>query len=236
MSIHVTLTIDDITYIVLEYNLGIFQRADDTGRPSSKPNAKSLDFVIETPRDTIIYEWATHPTMKKEQVKMVLSPAWGTGKSTTYLLLDVYCLHCNYDFISTGNTPFRIMFSLSPATIVRNGKVMLSRPWRITDPAMLNQPVTQREEDNEPRIIRQYITDQEDVELDSYQRGQEIYCVLESEHMADETVDIDLSAYDVSLLYRGERLQDNIIRNYTISTDEEKIPLQLIPEDYQDEQ
>ena len=44
--------------------------------------------------------------------------------------------------------------------------------------------LTKREtEDNEPRVINQYITDQNDVELDNYNRGDKIFYVLESEKM-----------------------------------------------------
>lgn len=176
-------------------------------------------------------------TMQKKRVKIVFSPVDGMSKSRTIELLDVHCLYCRFDFSSTGNDPFLEHIALSPATMLNNGLEIFKRYWAVTNPAILNAAPTQREtEDNERRIIKQYITDCDDVELDEYERGQEIYCVLESENMDNETIDIDLSKFDVSLLYKGKLLQNNIIKDYMISTDGEKIPLQIIPEDYKDEQ
>ncbi|WP_062060690.1 type VI secretion system tube protein TssD [Aquimarina longa] len=237
MSIKVTLYVDDKKFRVLDFFFGFFQNSDYTGRPSNKSNVYPFKFTIEASKDATFYEWAIHPAMQKQQAKIVFSPVNGISKSTTIELLDVHCLYCNYHFTATGSQPFVVNFDLSPATIIRNGKVMLKRYWAVTDPAMLNmQPTEHQSEDNEPRIIEHYITDREDIELGEYARGQEIYCVLISENMDNATVDVDLSKFEVPLLYRGERLQDNIIKKYTISADEEKIPLQVISEDHEDEQ
>ncbi len=237
MRIEVRLFVDDKEFRVLDFFFGFFQNSDYTGLPSSNPNAYPFKFTIEASKDTTFYEWAVHPTMQKKRVKIVFSPTNGVSKSTTIELLDVYCSYCNYHFTARGSQSFVINFDLSPATIIRNGIVLLKRYWAVTDPVVLNAAPTQREtENNEPCIIKQYITDCEDVELDEYERGQEIYCVLLSENMDNETVDIDLSQFEVPLLYHKKRLEGNIIKAYVISAEEEKIPLQVIPEDYEDEQ
>lgn len=237
MGIEVKLFVDDKVFRVLDYHFGFFQNSDYTGRPSRKPNAYPFKFTIEASKDITFYEWAIHPTMQKKRVKIVFSPANRMSKSTTIELLDVHCFLCQYHFTSTGNQPFVVNFDLSPATIMRDGQVLLKRNWAVTDPEMLNMVPTEQEEgNNEPRIVKQYITDRNDIELDDYERGQEIYCVLESENMNNENVDIDLSQFEVSFLYRGEILKNNILKDYVISTEEEKIPLQVIPEDHEDEQ
>ncbi|MEM9982225.1 MAG: type VI secretion system tube protein TssD [Bacteroidota bacterium] len=237
MSIQVTLIVDDTEFNLLQHYFGFFQNSDYTGRPTSAPQADTFDCVIEaSKKDEVFFEWAIHPQLIKKKVEIMFSSRFGTGKSTKITLLDVHCTYCKYHFSSTGSNPFTVTFSLSPATILLNGQVMLSRHWKVTEPTLLNQPFTVKEEKNEPRIIRQYVTDTEDVELDNYKRGQDVYCVLESEYLIGEIVDIDLSNFEVSLLYRGKKLPDNIIKNFSINSDEEKIPLQVIPETYEDEQ
>lgn len=237
MSIQVKLIVDDMEFTLLQHYFGFFQNSDYTGRPTSAPQANTFDGVIEASKDNTFYEWSIHPSQMKKKVEIIFSSRFGTGKSTKITLLDVHCVFCQYHFSSTGDNPFTITFSLSPATIMVDDQLMLSRHWKVTDPALLNQPVTEREEeDKEPRITKQYITDRDDVELKSYERGQHIYCILESEHMDNELVDIDLSSFKVPLLYRGKEVAGNIIKDFTINANEEKIPLQLIPENYEDEQ
>ncbi|KAA1245829.1 type VI secretion system tube protein TssD [Aquimarina sp. RZ0] len=237
MSIQVTLFVDDQEFRVLDFFFGFFQDSDYTGRPSSKPTADPFKFTVEASKDTTFFEWAIHPTMQKKRVKIVFSPVHGMSKSTTIELLDVHCTYCNYLYTATGSQPFVENFNLSPATIIRDGQVLMKRHWAVTDPAMQHiQPIERETEDTEPRIVKQYITDRNDTELEDYERGQEIYCVVESENMNNKNIDIDLSQFEVSLLYRGAILKDNILKDYVISTEEEKIPLQVISEDHEDEQ
>lgn len=235
MSIQVTLIVDDTEFNLLQHYFGLFQNSDYTGRPTSAPQADTFDCVVEaSKKDDVFFEWAIHPHLMKKKVEIIFSSRFGTGKSTKITLLDVHCTYCNYHFSSTGSNPFTVTFSLSPAIILINGQVMLSHHWKVTDPSLLNQPILIQEEDNQPRIIRQYMTDTDDVGLDEYSQGDKIYYVLESKDMIGESVDIELHDKEIDFLYRNKRLENDKIKNYTINSDIEKIPLQVIPEDYED--
>ncbi len=237
MSIKTTLFVDDLEFCVLDHSMGFFQNSDYAGSPNRKTKAQPFRFTVEASKDTTFCEWAVDSAMQKKYVKIVFSPTSGMSKSTTIELLDVYCIRCVYNFKAASSQPFTVDFDLSPGIIMREGAVLLKRSWAVSDPEMPDVATVEREtEDNTPRIIKQYITDRDDTELNTYERGQELYCVLESENFDNETIDIDLSELNVSLLYQGKQLQDNIIKNYTIGADAEKIPLQVIPEDYTDEQ
>ncbi len=237
MSIKIDLYVDDKKYKVLDFHFGFFQDSDYTGLPVAKTNAYPFQFTLEATKDITFFEWAAHSTMQKRQVKIVFSPISGMGKSTVIELLDVNCLRCDFCYRSTGKAPALEHIDLHPATIIRDGRVLLQRHWAVTDPAMLKMtPVQRITEDTTPKITAQYITDLEGIERATYERGAKIYCVIKSQNFENETVTIDMSKFDVPLLYQGKKLEDNRIENYTISTSEEKIPLQVIPEDYEDEQ
>jgi hypothetical protein len=151
VGIEVKLFVDDKVFRVLDFFFGFFQNSDYTGRPSSKPNVYPFKFTIEASKDITFYEWAIHPTMQKKRVKIVFSPVNGMSKSTTIELLDVHCSYCNYHFIATGSQPFVVNFDLSPATIMRDGQVLLKRYWAVTDPEMLNVAPTEQEENEEEK-------------------------------------------------------------------------------------
>ena len=159
MSIKVTLYVDDKEFYVLDFFFGFFQDSDYTGRPNSKPNAYPFKFTIEASKDNTFYEWAIHPTMQKRQVKIEFSPVNGMSESTTIELLDVHCSYCNYHFKATGSQPFVVNFDLLPATIIRDGVVLMKRYWAVTDPTMLNQKPTIVEED-EPKILEAFWMDE----------------------------------------------------------------------------
>jgi|GEM_PF-677678 len=154
-----------------------------------------------------------------------------------YKYNDAALIYWKETFNSVGEEPMTVTITIS-AAIQEVKTITWVETWQESwVPPSEQMPYQAVEvEDTEPRIVKQYITDREDIQLNQYERSHEIYCVLETKNMHNEIVDIDLSTFEVSLLYQGERLQDNIIKDYTISTDQEKIPLQVIPEDHEDEQ
>ncbi|WP_062057685.1 type VI secretion system tube protein TssD [Aquimarina longa] len=227
--------IDGHSLPVLAYREIIQQQTNYNGMPSSIPYGSGIYQLVvpDIGRWTHLFDnWALSPTMRKE-CKIETQSIQGTTMFKTLELWDTYCTRLEYQ--DGGYDGAIYTLTLSAATVIRNGEVITSKWWRIKDPNIRNEPIQQAEELN-PRIIKQYITDRNDVELNQYQRGHEIYCVIKSEHMVNETIDIDLSKFEVPLLYRSKRLQDNIIKDYTINIDEEKIPLEVISENYKDEQ
>lgn len=233
MSIKITLFVDDLEFNVLDFFFGFFQNSDYTGRPTNKPNAYPFKFTIEASRDTTFYEWAIHPTMQKRRVKIVFSPINGMSKSTTIELLDVYCLFCKYDFIATGNQPFVVNFYLSPATIIRDGIVLMKRYWAVTDPAMLNQKQTLVGEDKqeEKKIIDYYITDLNNKRVDKILAGDKILLNIHSKNMIDELFTIKLTNQTIDFKYNGDVLVDDTLSDYKISSNQEKIELEAIKQE-----
>lgn len=50
--------------------------------------------------------------------------------------------------------------------------------------------------------------------------------------MIGKTISLDLSDKKADFLYQGKRLPDDLLVNYTINDDIERIPLQVIPEQH----
>ena len=229
MSIQVTLIVDDMEFRVLDFFFGFFQNSDYTGRPVSVPNAQPFKFNIESSKDITFVEWAMHATMMKKRCKIVFAPVNGMSKSTTIELLDVYCTFCNYDFSSTGSIPFTINFSLSPATIIRDGEVLLKRHWAVTDPAMLNVKPTERDKkDKEAKVIDYYITDLEGNKNPDYKIGDEIYVIAKTKNMIGKELTLNLANKTKDFKYKDELLPNDKLENYIIQSNTEKIKLKVV--------
>jgi hypothetical protein len=64
--------------------------------------------------------------------------------------------------------------------------------------------------------------------------GDHIYVVVKSQNMIGEKVDLKIPDKKVDFLYQGKRLENDTKKDYIITIDAEKIPLQVISEDYKD--
>ncbi len=230
------LIIDGKEINVLWFTFGVNQGTDTSGRPSQKPVFIGLKLIIETQRDLNLADWSFAANQTK-QLELHIYPVIMGGKTRKLYFYDCHLVNWANSFSSTGSSPMSERLEITAAGVKDSqSDSEYSAYWRTTFPSNNVEATTRSEENIEPRVVEHYITDREDVELSEYERGHEIYCVLETENMDSESVDIDLSQFEVPLLYRGERIQDNIIKDYTISADEEKIPLQVISEDHEDEQ
>ncbi len=224
--------VDDIEFRVLDFFFGFFQNSDYTGRPVSTPNANPFKFVIEASKDITFVEWAMHATMMKKRCKIVFSPVNGMSKSTTIELLDVHCIFCQYHFSSTGNNPLTIDVSLSPATIIRDGEVLLKRHWAVTDPAMLNvQPTVI---DNGKKVTNYYLTNTDGEAIDDYKKGDIIVLNIETRNRIGDSLTIDLNDAEYDFEYNGDVLPNDTLRNIVISNDLEQIELKVVEQKNKD--
>ncbi len=225
MSFKITLVVDDMKFNVLQHHFGFFQNSDYTGRPISKPQSRTFDFVIEASKDNTFFEWSTHATMMKKECEIIFSPISGNSKSTKIKLLDIYCVFCKYHFTSTGSDPFTVMFSLSPATILFNGQMMMSKSWKVTDPNFKAVPVTTSEN---KQITRYYLTDTDGNEIETYESGDTIILNIESENRIGEKTTVNFNDKEHDFKRNGTILKNDTINDYIINSNHETIQLEVI--------
>ncbi len=236
MSVQVKLIIDEKEINVLWFSFGFNQVADANNRPSQKPVFVGLKLIIETQKSLNLAGWSFAANETK-QLELHIYPVIMGGKTRKLYFYDCHLVNWINSFSSIGNQPMSETLEITAAGVKEsNSSTEYSAYWRTTFPSNNVEATTRSEEDTEPRIINQYITDREDVELEEYKRGDKIYYVVESENMIGEVIDIELHNKEVDFLYHNDRLEKDTIKNYTITSDLDKIPLQVIPEDHEDEQ
>ncbi len=226
----------DKEFSILYFGSEFHSLTDYRGQPWGTPDGGLISVVIPCPKKPSEFL----DSMLSDQIIRGKIQFWkwdGIHIDAELEFANAYIVERETNFYSTGTNNYTMRVVISPG-IQRYRGTTFEKSWNPSNPFKKSTtPMIMRETpDTRPKVIRHYITDLQGTELDEYQRGDHLYCVLETDHMLGKTVDIDLSTFDVPFLYQGKRIKDQIIRQYTIGADIEKIALQVIPENYEDEQ
>ncbi len=226
MSILAKMYIDEKEFNILQFRYSIEQNSDYNGYPSAKPTGGIWSIVFESTKESLFYEWMVAENTIKN-LEIVLSPAAMNGKTRRIKLFDVYCLKYMENFDGVNSKPMRTYIEVSPAIMEDGGAKIFEKYWKVSDPfgnAVAPTTIT----NTEPEIIDCYYTDldgKEDTELDI---GEEVFLVLKTENMVGESSDIDLSNNTKDFEYKGERLENDILTDFIIQSDLQKIKLKIV--------
>ncbi len=228
MSIQVKFYVLDKEYNVLEYETSIQKSVDDNNRPWGRGFFKGLEMLIEASKDTFFFEEALK-SFNLLQCRLERTPVTMNGKTNTLYFIDAIVVKSTTIYKANGTTPFAEKVHIVAGGLRdSNSHEEYSEAWRINYP--IADTEKEQEEDNDPRIIRQYITDTQDNVLEEYQQGEHIYYVIESENMIGEDVNIKIKDKGNDFTYKGQRLTNDTITNYIIEGNTEKIPLEVVSE------
>ena len=83
---------------------------------------------------------------------------------------------------------------------------------------------------DEPKIIMSYFTDLNDKILGNRGKiGEEVYLVIEGKNLSGKEADLDLTDNEIDFEYKGERLENDILKGYIFQNNEiEHIKLKIV--------
>jgi hypothetical protein len=142
------LYIDGYSVPVLFFKEWVSQATDYGGLPYGEPQGGIYRIVVpDLGRWTHIFDdWALSPNMMKGC--KIEEQSWdGQSMHKTSELLDTYCVDLIYDGMTKEGGVYAMIFSA--ATVIRNGKIVISKWWRKQDPVLRDQPVLARQEKEE---------------------------------------------------------------------------------------
>jgi len=240
MGMSAKMYVDDKVYSIYRLQYGFDQEINTNGTAATHPLGGLFDIELNSPKDPHLYAWGASNYQMKH-VKLVFSQITKATRSRTIELYDTLCIAHHDYFSNDSKAPMRSVLKLSPAIIVQDGKIMFEKNWKVTDLSRQNVEPTplpvssageEEQENTESKVINQYITDLEDKENPRYSMGDHIYIVVESQNMIGEEMDLKIPDKKVDFLYQGKRLENDTLKSYAITNNIEKIPLQVISEDY----
>ncbi len=85
-----------------------------------------------------------------------------------------------------------------------------------------------KEEDKTPKIVDCYYTDLEGNKQAEPRTGEKVYVVVETQNAIGKTIDIDLSNHSKDFIYNDKVIENDIIKDFKITTNVHKIKLRVI--------
>lgn len=85
------------------------------------------------------------------------------------------------------------------------------------------------EEEEIKQLLDFYLTDMDGEVITETLVGTRVYLMIESMNLIGEKMDLKITNFEVDFEYQGFRLEDDILKDYTITRDLEKVLLKVIP-------
>jgi hypothetical protein len=120
MAFLAKLTIDDGDEMnVLNCSYRFTQSTDATGKPTSIPHGGYVTLVVETTKNTDLFDWMINPTGTKNGIVTFFRREM-ESKLKTLEFTDAYCIDYQEDFDHKGEHPMQVSFTVSAKTIKVN--------------------------------------------------------------------------------------------------------------------
>ncbi|MCG8697690.1 MAG: hypothetical protein MI922_06515 [Bacteroidales bacterium] len=244
MSFNAVLEIDGVQRRVLNANYVIRQSMDVYQRPNAFPHGGyiSLRMEVTGSEEDELWEWAISPTMMKNgRVRFFRRD--GMSRFADLEFWDAYCIELTESYSAYGANSMCIQIILS-AGVQRFRGIVFEKHWKVTDLSLVgtsgmtylgndmeeeevNEVV--QEEDTEPELLECYFTDKDGNRVETLYEST-LILVIKSKNYAGKTVNINLDNPFFDFKYNGTELENDILENYTINKDMEKVELEVIEE------
>lgn len=209
------------------------------GKPASDVFGGLIKVCYATDKDTdLILRWMTKENMdntwnevdKMEKGKVCFyENGFDYPPTKTYEFNDAHLIYFEEIFNAEGENPMQTILTISPA-IQNYGENFVKRwnnSWIPPSERTSYQPI----ENQEQKIIDFYYTDKDNKRDTKLTYGEKVYLVLESRNMIGEIVDLKLDTKVIDFTFNDERIKNDLIENFKIKSDTDKIPVYVISED-----
>jgi len=205
-------------------------QAASEGLEHGRPKLRDIRFrFYDSKLMPYFFDWAKSSNSKRSGKIEYISSDMGKVEYS-FSFEDAVCSACNLHY--NRNEALALCCDVSLSVGLQKQDLVKGKGEKARQ--AVAAPIEKVQENAEPKVIKQYITDSNDNENAQYKMGDHIYVVVESQNMIGEEIDLKIPDKKVDFLYQGKRLEDDTLKSYAITSDTEKIPLQVIPEDYKD--
>ena len=225
MSFKAQLYINDRVINVLACRLNFNQNKDITGKPVGRVDGGQFALTIETDRNTdLLHQMMGAETMVDGYLRFYKRD--GMSKLVDYEFWDCYVANYKVRFSAINSDPMTTQLLFSPGVLRING-VVLKKPWHVTDIDVVEaEPTPEPPFNGDPRLLGMYYTDMEGNKITELYEDK-LILVLESRSCVGKTVTVDLANDYFDFSYRGKHLEDDILKNVKINSDEHKVTLEV---------
>ncbi len=205
----------------------------ENGRPTSEVIGGLLtcSFVPER-GDDIFLNWMLKDSIddtgqekdKMEEGKICFyENGFDYPATKTYKFNDAFLI--SYEETFSALSGMQAILKISPG--IQDYGIYFLKRWNVShiSPESESYPI---QEEKKPEVVKCYYTDLEGNKKASPRTGEEIYVVLETKNAIGETIDIDLSNHTKDFIYKGEVIENDVLKDYTVNSSVEKIKIKVI--------
>ncbi len=232
MGVQVKVLFQDKVITALAFFRQMFQVVDSEGKPFGRPTGHLVSLVFESTHLTDEFFRLIVDEIMFD-ITILFSPVTRNSKSSKLELRDVHVANYKESFKPDSGLIASIVFT---AAIVNFNGVIHYEHWKVSDitpPKMAEPTPVPREKKKE--ILDFYYTDLEGKKDAVFTFGKKANLVLRSKNMIGETVDLKLDKKVIDFVYNGKRIKDDIIKGYTIKSNTDKIPVEVISKEYKED-
>ncbi len=224
------LFIFDKDYNVLEFDTDINQKDDGTGLPITRTHGGKLNITMPSPKD--ISEFFTVAVSSRQMVSgyLRLFERDGLHKHKDWEFANAYVLQYQESFNARDHKPMTCHLVISPGILRVNG-LIYENEWNPSNPFKTQAtPTTVKKETQEPVALEGYYTtlSGELIPNDELQIGTEVFYVLKTQNAVGQYIDLDFTDEKNDFKYNGKLLVNDILEDFKITADTQKIKLQVI--------
>lgn len=205
--------------------------ADVNGRPTSKPVGGTLDFSIEsTGSDGFFYNNMFSQTTKcKGEIVFYRRDGFTTLFKIEFANAQILSL--NESFHAIDDKPLHMNVRIGWG-IMKMRNVIHEKTWNPNNPfEEITPTVISQEEEKE--IVAYHITDTDGNELEEYETGDKIILNIETKNRIGDSLTIHLEDKTHDFKYNGELLENDMLKDYVVNSDMEKVELEVINQSQQ---
>jgi len=177
-----------------------------------------------TEADEPFYEWMLNGDMKQGRIVFYDGDLDQAFKIEFW---DCYCVGLAEHMSSQGSAPMRIHLRLSPA-ITRNRSVEDQKVWKVTDISPKSKAFGPGATTEELAYDELYMVDDKNNIIDDVVPGMHVDLVIKTSGCIGKSITIDLSNEKCDYKHNGEIVKDDILKNYVINQNTERVPLEVI--------
>ncbi len=229
MAIIAKLYAEEHVYKVIQTKQSIKQLSDETGRPTSRPFHTGLQVVIESTKDTLFFEKAIHPTQQIQEIILEYKDSMLGSRTRRIRFVDCYVTYDSTQFKADGIEPLTETILITAAGIEdSHSQGKYTTPRRKTEFLSEQVTATAKEDIQKESILETYFEDKQGNKLNLLTPNQDVRFVLKTENMEGKSINADLSKHKVGFVSNENPLENNVLKDISISSGTKKVDLKTV--------
>lgn len=215
------------------------RRARSNGNVTSKVEGGLITLCFESVSESDqILRWMTKESQDDtlEDVDMMEKGKicyYGNGKDApptkTYEFEDALLVDYSEEFNANRDVCIQTIITISPG--IQNYGVEVLKPWNVSYvPPSEDSSNEEEEKLEEKKLVDFYLTDASGKIIEEYEVGDKIYLNIETVNRIDDKITLSLEDKSHDFKHNGKVLENDMLKDYVIKSDSEKIELTVIEE------